>query len=30
MCWKPFVKNLTVMNNSAYNGYRYEDVWLDK
>jgi peptide/nickel transport system substrate-binding protein len=30
MCWKPFVKNMTVMNNSAYNGYRYEDVWLDK
>jgi peptide/nickel transport system substrate-binding protein len=30
MCWKPFVKNMTVMNNSAYNGYRYDDVWLDK
>jgi peptide/nickel transport system substrate-binding protein len=30
MCWKPFVKNLTVMTNSAYNGYRYEDIWLDK
>jgi peptide/nickel transport system substrate-binding protein len=30
MCWKPFVKNMTIMNNSAYNGYRYEDVWLDK
>jgi peptide/nickel transport system substrate-binding protein len=29
-CWKPFVKNMTIMNNSAYNGYRYEDVWLDK
>ncbi|HEY1473677.1 MAG TPA: ABC transporter substrate-binding protein [Pseudolabrys sp.] len=30
MCWKPYVKNMTVMNNSAYNGYRYEDLWLDK
>jgi peptide/nickel transport system substrate-binding protein len=29
-CWKPSVKNMTIMNNSAYNGYRYEDVWLDK
>ena len=29
-CWKPYVKNLTIMSNSAYNGYRYEDVWLDK
>jgi peptide/nickel transport system substrate-binding protein len=29
-CWKPYVKNITVMNNSVYNGYRYEDVWLDK
>ena len=29
-CWKPYVKNLTVMTNSVYNGYRYEDLWLDK
>ncbi len=29
-CWKPYVKNMTIMTNSAYNGYRYEDVWLDK
>jgi peptide/nickel transport system substrate-binding protein len=29
-CWKPFVKNMTIMTNSSYNGYRYEDVWLDK
>ena len=28
--WKPYVKNMTIMNNSAYNGYRYEDLWLDK
>jgi len=30
LCWKPYVKNMTIMNNSAYNGYRYEDIWLDK
>ena len=29
-CWKPYVRNMTIMSNSAYNGYRYEDVWLDK
>ncbi len=29
-CWQPYVKGLTVMVNSSYNGYRYEDVWLDK
>jgi peptide/nickel transport system substrate-binding protein len=29
-CWQPYVKNITIMSNSSYNGYRYEDVWLDK
>jgi peptide/nickel transport system substrate-binding protein len=29
-CWKPDVKNVTIMSNGAYNGYRYEDVWLDR
>jgi peptide/nickel transport system substrate-binding protein len=29
-CWQPYVKGVTVMVNSSYNGYRYEDVWLDK
>jgi len=29
-CWQPYVKGMTVMSNSSYNGYRYEDVWLDK
>jgi len=29
-CWAPYVKNITIMTNSSYNGYRYEDVWLDK
>jgi peptide/nickel transport system substrate-binding protein len=30
MCWKPYVKNMTVMSNSSYNGYRYEDLWIDR
>jgi peptide/nickel transport system substrate-binding protein len=29
-CWHPQVKNLTQMVNSAYNGWRMEDVWLDR
>ncbi len=29
-CWRPQVKNMTVMVNSIYNGWRMEDVWLDK
>ncbi len=29
-CWHPQVKGLTVMVNSIYNGWRMEDVWLDK
>jgi peptide/nickel transport system substrate-binding protein len=29
-CWQPYVKNITIMKNSSYNGYRFEDVWLDK
>lgn len=29
-CWWPDVKGFTMMVNSAYNGYRFEDVWLDK
>jgi len=29
-CWQPYVKGMTVMVNSSYNGFRYEDVWLDK
>jgi peptide/nickel transport system substrate-binding protein len=29
-CWQPYVHGVTVMVNSSYNGYRYEDVWLDK
>ncbi len=29
-CWQPQVKGLTLMTNSIYNGWRMEDVWLDK
>lgn len=29
-CWQPYVKGITIMSNSSYNGFRYEDVWLDK
>jgi peptide/nickel transport system substrate-binding protein len=29
-CWHPRLKGLGTMVNSIYNGYRYEDVWLDK
>jgi peptide/nickel transport system substrate-binding protein len=29
-CWQPRVKGLTAMVNSMYNGWRMEDVWLDK
>jgi peptide/nickel transport system substrate-binding protein len=29
-CWQPWVKGLTLMTNSIYNGWRMEDVWLDK
>jgi peptide/nickel transport system substrate-binding protein len=29
-CWQSYVKGVTIMVNSSYNGYRYEDVWLDK
>jgi len=29
-CWQPHVKGLTIMVNSIYNGWRFEDVWLDK
>jgi peptide/nickel transport system substrate-binding protein len=29
-CWQSYVKNETLMVNSIYNGWRFEDVWLDK
>jgi peptide/nickel transport system substrate-binding protein len=27
-CRKPELKGLTIMVNSIYNGWRYEDAWL--
>jgi peptide/nickel transport system substrate-binding protein len=30
ICWDLKVKGLTVVVNSIYNGWRIEDVWLDK
>jgi peptide/nickel transport system substrate-binding protein len=29
-CMQPQLKALTVMANSQYNGWRMEDVWLDR
>jgi peptide/nickel transport system substrate-binding protein len=29
-CWHPYVKGITIMVNSFFNGYRGEDVWLDR
>ena len=29
-CMQAEVKNLTIMVNSIYNGWRFEDVWLDR
>ena len=30
VCTSPRVKGLTLMVNSTYNGWRFEDVWLDE
>jgi peptide/nickel transport system substrate-binding protein len=29
-CWQPHVKGLVLQQNSIYNNWRFEDVWLDK
>jgi peptide/nickel transport system substrate-binding protein len=29
-CWQPWVKGFTIMVNGFFNGWRMEDVWLDK
>jgi peptide/nickel transport system substrate-binding protein len=29
-CWQPWVRGVTIMSNSVYNGWRFEDVWLDQ
>jgi hypothetical protein len=29
-CWRPRVKGLNLVVNSVFNGWRFEDVWLEK
>jgi peptide/nickel transport system substrate-binding protein len=29
-CWQPYVKGFSEITNSEYNGFRMEDVWLDR
>lgn len=29
-CWQPYVKQMLMNNNSQYNHWRFESVWLDK
>ena len=29
-CWQPHVKGVVIQSNSIYNGWRFEDVWMDK
>ena len=29
-CWSPAVRGFTPMVNSSYNGYRFEDLWLNR
>jgi len=29
-CWHPHVKNFVTHDNSIYNGWRFESVWLDR
>ena len=29
-CWQPRVKGLRMMVNSVFNGWRFEDVWIDE
>jgi peptide/nickel transport system substrate-binding protein len=28
--WHPYVKSYTIQTNSIYNGWRFEDFWLDR
>jgi len=30
ICWQPYVKGMTFMVNSLFNGNRREDIWLDR
>lgn len=29
-CWQPYVKGYVPQINSSYNGFRFEDVWLER
>jgi peptide/nickel transport system substrate-binding protein len=29
-CWQPKVHGFTQMVNSSYNGYRFEDLWIEE
>jgi peptide/nickel transport system substrate-binding protein len=29
-CWQPYVKGYVPQVNSSYNGFRFEDVWIDR
>jgi peptide/nickel transport system substrate-binding protein len=29
-CWYPYVRGISLPQNSHYNNWRFEDVWLDK
>lgn len=29
-CWQPYVHGFAPMRNSSYNGFRFEDLWMDK
>ena len=29
-CWSPKLKDIKLQVNSIYNGWRFEDIWLDK
>ena len=29
-CWQPRLKGLKIMVNSVFNGWRFEDIWLDQ
>jgi peptide/nickel transport system substrate-binding protein len=30
ICMQPYVKGYVPQVNSVYNGFRFEDVWLDR
>jgi peptide/nickel transport system substrate-binding protein len=29
-CWHPRVHGVTIMTNSIFNGWRFDDAWLDQ